>query len=325
MYSLFKSSGIISEVSHTHENKSVIDLFTETEGQPLYDGSPILAGIETGSAGVIFCSSQEYADLTEINPSAFYLVEDETAPDPEDPGEEEPPAAVAVTGVTLNKTSASLTAGGTETLTASVTPSNASNQAVTWSSSDTQAATVAGGIVTGTGAGTALITATTVDGGFTASCSVTVSALKGLWQGTKTANGITVAISGNHVTINGTKTTADSALGSGYLTDNEAVLFVAPAAWHTFAAGSQISLIVSNVTGTVTYNTNTANTQSCGLRRTDNTVLAGATWGNPAGTFTYLCVVPTPVYGLMFYLQTGETAVNYGFDVEFWVDGVRWI
>lgn len=85
-------------------------------------------------------------------------------------------APIAVTGVSLNKPSTTIEAGQTETLTATVTPANASNKSVTWTTSDSDVATVAGGVVTAKAAGTATITATTVDGGFTATCSVKVSA-----------------------------------------------------------------------------------------------------------------------------------------------------
>ena len=84
-------------------------------------------------------------------------------------------ATVPVTGVTMNKTSTSLYVGDTETLTATVQPGNASNQNVTWSTSDASVATVENGVVRATGRGTATITVTTVDGGFTADCTVTVS------------------------------------------------------------------------------------------------------------------------------------------------------
>ena len=85
-------------------------------------------------------------------------------------------ATVSVTGVTLNKTSTSLYVGDTETLTATVEPSDATNRAVTWTSSDSTVATVdQNGLVTALARGTAVITATTADGGKTASCTVTVS------------------------------------------------------------------------------------------------------------------------------------------------------
>jgi uncharacterized protein YjdB len=83
-------------------------------------------------------------------------------------------SSVAVTGVTLNKTSASIIVGGSETLTATVLPSNATNQNVSWSSSDPSIATVSNGAVTAVSAGDATITVTTEDGGFTTDCIVTV-------------------------------------------------------------------------------------------------------------------------------------------------------
>ena len=84
-------------------------------------------------------------------------------------------ATVPVTGVTLNKTSTSLYVGDTETLTATVEPSDATNKTVTWTSSNPSVATVENGVVTALARGTAVITATTADGGKTASCTVTVS------------------------------------------------------------------------------------------------------------------------------------------------------
>ena len=85
------------------------------------------------------------------------------------------PASVPVTGVKLNTETLELFTGNTATLTATVEPDNATNQNVTWSSSDPSVATVANGVVTAVGAGTATITATAADGsGKTAACTVTV-------------------------------------------------------------------------------------------------------------------------------------------------------
>ena len=87
-----------------------------------------------------------------------------------------PSNPVAVTGVSLNKTSLSLEKGKSETLTATVAPENASNKNVTWSSNNTSVATVNNGEVTAVAPGTATITVTTEDGGKTATCVVTVKA-----------------------------------------------------------------------------------------------------------------------------------------------------
>ena len=81
---------------------------------------------------------------------------------------------IAVTGVTLSQTSASLKVGEKLTLTATVAPANATNKNVTWSSSNTAVATVDGGVVTAKAAGSATITVKTADGAKTATCTVTV-------------------------------------------------------------------------------------------------------------------------------------------------------
>ena len=94
-------------------------------------------------------------------------------------GKDEPkePATVSVAGVALNKSSVNLNEGGSESLTATVSPSNATNKSVSWKSSDTGVATVdANGKVTAVKAGSATITVTTSDGSKTATCSVTVAA-----------------------------------------------------------------------------------------------------------------------------------------------------
>jgi len=84
---------------------------------------------------------------------------------------------VSAAGVTLSSSTASLIKGNSITLTAAVTPSNATNKNVTWKSSNSSVASVnISGKITGVSAGTATITATAADGGFTASCTVTVTA-----------------------------------------------------------------------------------------------------------------------------------------------------
>ena len=88
---------------------------------------------------------------------------------------EDEPATVPVTGVSLDKDSLSLEEGETAALTATVSPADATNKELTWTSSDESVATVSGGTVTAVKAGTAVITVTTTDGGFTAACAVTVT------------------------------------------------------------------------------------------------------------------------------------------------------
>ena len=85
-----------------------------------------------------------------------------------------PPNTVSVTGITLNKTSATLNVGNSISLIANVAPSNATNQTVTWSFTNSYVASVVNGVVTANNVGQTTIKATTVDGGFVAQCVVTV-------------------------------------------------------------------------------------------------------------------------------------------------------
>ena len=82
-----------------------------------------------------------------------------------------------VTKVELSTSTLALTEGGSETLTATITPDNASNKSLTWSSDNQNVATVENGKVTAVGAGTATIKATAADGsGKSDTCTVTVIA-----------------------------------------------------------------------------------------------------------------------------------------------------
>lgn len=120
-----------------------------------------------GGKNVTLRMRQCFDDSTDLNDIAVDLV----------------PAAITVekvkilvSGITLNKTSLTLQDGDSAKLTATVTPTNADNQKVTWSTSDESVATVsADGTVTAVKAGTANITVTTEDGGKTASCTLTVN------------------------------------------------------------------------------------------------------------------------------------------------------
>ena len=95
----------------------------------------------------------------------------------------------SVTGVTLNSDAETVTVGDTVTLVETISPSNAENKNVTWTSSDESVATVEDGVVTGVAEGEATITVTTEDGGYTATCDITVEpaesfALTGVYTNT---------------------------------------------------------------------------------------------------------------------------------------------
>ena len=118
-------------------------------------------------------------------------------------GQAEEQTGVKVTAITLNKTATTITAGQTETLSvSSVTPDDATDQTVTWSSDNEAVATVdADGKVTAVALGTANITATANDGsGVTATCAVTVSKVVTInqsdwagWNPSFTKDGVTVS------------------------------------------------------------------------------------------------------------------------------------
>ena len=102
---------------------------------------------------------------------------------------------VSVSNVALSKTTAQLEPGQTLALTATITPSNATDKTITWASSDTSVATVSKGTVTAKKDGTATITAKTTNGK-SASCKVTVK--------DNTTSGAThIEDSGPIVTVNG--------------------------------------------------------------------------------------------------------------------------
>lgn len=88
---------------------------------------------------------------------------------------DKPAKTVAVTGVSLSPATLEMTVGEEQTLRAEVAPTNATNKSITWTSSTPTVATLADGKVTAVSAGSATITVTTVDGGKTATCEVTVS------------------------------------------------------------------------------------------------------------------------------------------------------
>ncbi len=86
------------------------------------------------------------------------------------------PDIIRVTGVELNKTELNIKKGETEKLIATVSPSDATNKYVSWSSSDSSIVSVDGnGNIKGENEGTAVITVTTEDGNYTATCQVTVT------------------------------------------------------------------------------------------------------------------------------------------------------
>ena len=86
------------------------------------------------------------------------------------------PETVKVTGIALDKTEVTIKEGEKTTLTATITPSDATTKDIIWTSDNETVATVTDGVVSGLSAGSATITVTTEDGNYSATCDVTVTA-----------------------------------------------------------------------------------------------------------------------------------------------------
>ena len=166
---------------------------------------------------------------------------------------------VAVTGVTLDKTTATLDVNGTEQLTATVLPANADDKTVSWSTSDATVATVSQtGLVTAVGAGTATITVTTNDGNKKATCTVTVTAPATPIPVTsialnKTSSTLYV---GATETLTVTYTPADANTGKGitWSTNNSSVASVANGVVTGVAVGTAVITATTENNKTATCN-----------------------------------------------------------------------
>ncbi len=110
-------------------------------------------------------------NLLSVGGNSIDSPEEPEEPDPEEPEE---PQVIPVEGIALNMQEVTLEIGESTTLEATITPDNATNKKVTWSSEDSSIASVDNGVVTAIGEGTTNIVVTTDDGEKTATCSVTV-------------------------------------------------------------------------------------------------------------------------------------------------------
>ena len=141
-------------------------IYTEHEfDKGIYDGT---AWSKAGAKGIVVDARYGLADISTFFDSVQTPDTIQVAP---------PTPETHVTGVSVSPTTGSITVGQTLQLTPTVTPADATDKSVSYSSSDEAVATVsATGLVTGAGAGNATITVTTTDGSFTATCAVTVAA-----------------------------------------------------------------------------------------------------------------------------------------------------
>lgn len=158
-----------------------------------------------------------------------------------------------VTGIEISTTAETLyvdkySVGETLMLNVTVLPSNATNKAVTWSSSDERVAKVSSdGTVTAVGSGVALITASTVDGNRTASCSVTV--LQHVSGITIDSSSVTVN-KGQSVRLNATVEPADAFNKNIIWTyENEQIATVDEYGWLTGVAVGKTTVYATTVDG----------------------------------------------------------------------------
>ena len=185
-------------------------------------------------------------------------------------------SAVAVTGVSLSKTELSLAEAGTETLTATVAPENATNKSVTWSSSDPAVASVSdAGVVTALKAGSATITCTSNDGGHAATCKVTV---------TKAAVAVTgVSLSKTELSLTEAATeTLTATVAPENATNKEVTWSTSDAAIATVSDAGVVTAVKAG-SATITCTTKDGNkTATCAVTVTANTVaVTGVTLNKP--------------------------------------------
>ena len=199
-----------------------------------------------------------------------------------------------VTSIRLNKTAQTITAGKTAALTTAVSPSNASNKKVTWTSSNTAVATVnASGVVTAKKAGTAKITVKAADGsGKTAVCTVTVKAA-------------TVAVTG--VKLNKTKLT----MGNGQNTTLTATVSPSNATnkkvtWKS----SNTKLATVSSTGKVTTAANANGTVKITATTADGKKVAACTITVKKPSVSYRTHVQT--FGWQDYVKDGVMSGTQG-------------
>ena len=193
---------------------------------------------------------------------------------------------VSVTGVSLDKTSLTLTEDDTYTLTATVSPSNATDKSVTWSSNNPSVATVSSsGVVTAKSAGTAKITVTTNDGGNTATCSVTVQAKKISVTGVSLNKTSLSMTEGDTQTLTATVTPSNATDKSvTWSSSNTSVATVSSSGVVTAKAAGSTSITVKTIDGgktatcSVTVKAKTVSVTGVGLDKTSLSLTEGDTY-----------------------------------------------
>ena len=204
------------------------------------------------------------------------------------------PTTVAVSSVSLNKTSATLTAkGATTTLTATVAPSNATNKAVTWNTDNSAVATVNNGVVTAVGNGNANITVKTADGGKTATCKITVSIPVPVSSVSVTPSSVTLTKAGETTQLSASVSPSNADNKSvTWSTDNSAVATVNSSGVVTAVANGSCNITARTADGgktssckvTVNIATTPSNPTNISLAGGKSKIIGFASSDVPTGT-----------------------------------------
>jgi uncharacterized protein YjdB len=232
---------------------------------------------------------------------------------------------IHVVSVSLDYSSGQIRAGNTFQLIKTILPINAADKTVSWSSSDTDVATVdENGLVTGVADGTCTITCTTTDGSKTATFTATVITTAALWSGEKVYNGLTMLIETDengdtYITMTGTT----SATALGYFTENIPLVFditgIQP--WYTMNAGDVLSLTTQKISGTAPNSNNTC----FSLKEAAGAIiLLGPTFKSPNGTYTTTLSGNKTILGFVFYVAATEAFSSWKLKVTFSVNGQKW-
>lgn len=131
---------------------------------------------------------------------------------------------IPVTGISITPSSLTIKVNESQTIEASITPDNATNKSISWSSSNPDIATVENGAVTGNSVGTVTITALTEDGGKTAECLVKVkpNLAPSITIGSSHISAVSAILNGEANLDN--KRTSENTMGIIYSTDPEVVV-----------------------------------------------------------------------------------------------------
>ena len=204
------------------------------------------------------------------------------------------PKPVSVSSVSLNKTSATLTSkGATTTLTATVSPSNADNKSVTWSTDNSAVATVNNGVVTAVGNGNANITVKTADGSKTATCKVTVSIPVPVSSVSVTPSSVTLTKAGETTQLSATVSPSNADNKSvTWSTDNSAVATVNSSGVVTAVANGSCNITARTADGgktssckvTVNIATTPSNPTSISLAGGKSKIIGFGSSDVPTGT-----------------------------------------